>query len=236
MADEWDAVVVGAGPNGLTAAATLGRAGWRVLVVEAAPTIGGGTRSGELTRPGFVHDICSAVHPMALVSPAFSPLDLDAHGVKWVFPEVQLAHPLDGGRAALLLRSVGATAALLGPDQAAYRALLEPLVESAERVVKAVMSPLTPPRMGDLPVLARFGRAGAWPATRLARSRFRSDEARGLMAGLAAHSMLSLRSVAHGRIRTVPWPARPCRGLARGERRIPGHCRRSGFDHRGVRR
>ena len=98
--------MVGAGPNGLTAAATLGRAGWRVLVVEAAPTIGGGTRSGELTRPGFVHDICSAVHPMALISPAFSPLDLDAHGVKWVFPEVQLAHPLDGGRAALLLRSV----------------------------------------------------------------------------------------------------------------------------------
>ena len=198
MADKWDAVVVGAGPNGLTAAATLGRAGWRVMVVEAAPTIGGGTRSGELTRPGFVHDICSAVHPMALISPAFSPLDLEAHGVKWVFPEVQLAHPLDGGRAALLLRSVSATAALLGPDQAAYRALLEPLVESAERVVKAVMSPLTPPRMGDLPALARFGRAGAWPATRLARSRFRSDEARGLMAGLAAHSMLSLSSVATG--------------------------------------
>ena len=109
-----------------------------------------------------------------------------------------MAHPLDGGRAALLLRSVGDTAALLGPDQAAYRALLEPLVESAERVVNAVMSPLTPPRMGDLPVLARFGLAGAWPATRLARSRFRSDEARGLMAGLAAHSMLSLRSVATG--------------------------------------
>ncbi len=198
MADEWDAVVVGAGPNGLTAAATLGRAGWRVLVVEAAPTIGGGTRSGELTRPGFVHDICSAVHPMALISPAFSPLDLDAHGVEWVFPEVQMAHPLDGGRAALLLRSVGGTAALLGPDRAAYRALLEPLVESAERVVRAVMSPLTPPRIGDLAALARFGRAGAWPATRLARSRFRSDEARGLLAGLAAHSMLSLRSVATG--------------------------------------
>jgi phytoene dehydrogenase-like protein len=198
MADEWDAVVVGAGPNGLTAAATLGRAGWRVLVVEAAPTIGGGTRSGELTRPGFVHDICSAVHPMAVISPAFAPLDLQAHGVNWVFPEVQMAHPLDGGRAALLLRSVGGTAASLGPDQASYRTLLEPLVESADRVVSAVMSPLTPPRMGDLPVLARFGLAGAWPATRLARSRFRSDEARGLLAGLAAHSMLSLRSLATG--------------------------------------
>ncbi len=198
MADEWDAVVVGAGPNGLTAAATLGRAGWRVLVVEAAPTIGGGTRSGELTRPGFVHDICSAVHPMAVISPAFAPLDLQAHGVNWVFPEVQMAHPLDGGRAALLLRSVGGTAALLGPDEASYRTLLEPLVESADRVVSAVMSPLTRPRMGDLPVLARFGLAGAWPATRLARSRFRSDEARGLLAGLAAHSMLSLRSLATG--------------------------------------
>ena len=214
MPDDWDAVVVGAGPNGLTAAATLGRAGWRVLVVEAAPAIGGGTRSGELTRPGFLHDICSAVHPMALISPALSPLDLDAHGVKWVFPEVQMAHPLDGGRVALLLRSVGDTAALLGPDQAAYRALLEPLVESAEGVVNAVMSPLTPPRVGDLPVLARFALAGAWPATRLARSRFRSDEARGLMAGLAAHSMLSLRSVATGGYglflgllgHTVGWP------------------------------
>ena len=198
MADDWDAVVVGAGPNGLTAAATLGRAGWRVLVVEAAPTVGGGTRSGELTRPGFVHDICSAVHPMALVSPAFSPLDLDAHGVKWVFPEVQVAHPLEGGRAALLLRSVGATAARLGPDQTAYRALFDPLVESAGCLVKAVMSPFTRPRIGDLPRLAGFALTGAWPATRLARSRFRSDDARALISGLAAHSMLSLRSVATG--------------------------------------
>jgi phytoene dehydrogenase-like protein len=198
MPDEWDAVVVGAGPNGLTAAATLGRAGWRVLVIEAAPAIGGGTRSGELTRPGFVHDICSAVHPMAVISPALAALDLEAHGVKWVFPEVQLAHPLDHGRAALLLRSVDDTAAQLGLDGAGYRTLMGPLVECVDPVVNAVMSPLSPPRVRDLPALARFAAAGARPATRLARSRFRGDEARGLIAGLAAHSMLSLRSLATG--------------------------------------
>lgn len=196
MADEWDAVVVGAGPNGLTAAATLGRAGWKVLVVEAEPTIGGGTRSAALTRPGFVHDQCSAVHPLALASPALAGLDLEGHGVGWVHPEVQVAHPLDGGRAGLLERSVAQTAAGLGPDRAAYERLMGPLVAAADPLVGAVLSPLSPPPRRALPALARFAAAGAWPAARLARSRFSSDEAQGLMAGLAAHSMLSLRAPA----------------------------------------
>ena len=236
MADDWEAVVVGAGPNGLTAAATLGRAGWRVLVVEAAPTIGGGTRSGELTRPGFVHDICSAVHPMALISPALSPLDLDAHGVKWVFPEVQMAHPLDGGRAALLLRSVGATAARLGPDQTAYRALFDPLVESAGCLVKAVMSPFTPaPDRRPAPAgRIRPDRGVAGDATGSVPFQVRRRPGAHLRSGGPLDVVAPLGR--DGRIWTVSWPARTCRGLARRERWFPGHCRRPGCDHRGVRR
>ena len=124
MAESWDAVVVGAGPNGLCAAATLGRAGWRVLVVEAAETIGGGTRSGPLTLDGFVHDRCSAVHPLAVASPALRALDLRPHGVEWLFPEIQVAHPLDGGRAGLVIRSVEDTAAGLGLDDGPVSAAL----------------------------------------------------------------------------------------------------------------
>lgn len=199
MASEWDAVVVGSGPNGLTAAAALTRAGWRVLVIEAKPTIGGGTRSGHLTLPGFVHDHCSAVHPMAVASPALAELGVGVHGgggVEWIHPEVPMAHPLDGGRAALLERSVAATAVGLGTDDAAYRRLMGPLVESADPVVAAVLSPLSLPPLRHLSAVARFGAAGAWPATWLGRARFRGDEARALLAGLAAHSMLSLRAPA----------------------------------------
>ena len=194
MADSWDAVVVGSGPNGLCAAATLGQAGWRVLVVEAADTIGGGTRSGPLTLDGFVHDRCSAVHPMAVASPALRDLDLTAHGVAWRFPEIQVAHPLDGGRAALVHRSVDQTAAGLGLDAASYRTLLDPLVRRAADLTDAVLSPLSVPPAGAMAALARFGLAAAWPADRLAHRRFATAEARGLLAGLAAHSMLSLRS------------------------------------------
>ena len=194
MTESWDAVVVGSGPNGLCAAATLGRAGWQVLVVEAADTIGGGTRSEPLTLDGFVHDRCSAVHPMGVASPVLRDLDLGAHGVEWLYPEVQLAHPVDGGRAALVQRSVDETADGLGADAASYRRLLAPSVASAQVLTEAVLSPLTLPPPTSLPALARFGMAAAWPADRLARRRFATDEAQGLLAGLAAHSMLSLRS------------------------------------------
>src|SRR5436305_11881907 len=125
-----DAVVVGSGPNGLAAAITIAQTGRKVIVFEAEPAIGGGVRSAELTRPGFVHDVCSAVHPMAVASPFFRTLPLADHGLEWVHPEIPFAHPLEG-TAAALHRDVAATADGLGPDARAYRRLMEPLVRSA---------------------------------------------------------------------------------------------------------
>ena len=192
-----DAVVVGSGPNGLMAAVVLARAGRDVLVIEAADTPGGGTRSAELTLPGVVHDVCSAIHPLGAASPAFRSLAdgglLAGHGLRWVHPEVPLSHPLDGGRAAVLERSVDATAAALGRDAASYRRLFGPLVDAGFDLVDSLLSPLdVPPRH---PVhLARFGLSGIRSGHGLARSRFDSAEARALFAGLAAHSILSLRS------------------------------------------
>jgi len=193
-AHEYDAVVVGAGPNGLVAAATLAGEGWRVLVLEAGTAPGGGTRSAELTLPGYVHDVCSAVHPLALASPALTGLGLERHGVDWVHPPTPLAHPLDGGRAVMLERSVEATAAGLGTDGLAYRRLAGALAGAAEALAAAVLSPLTRPPMGDLGDLARFGLRAGWPARGLARRAFRTEEARALLAGLSGHSMLSLRA------------------------------------------
>src|SRR5512132_4662327 len=116
----YDAIIVGAGPNGLAAAITLARAGRAVLVLEAEPTVGGGARSAALTLPGFVHDICSAVHPLAVASPFFSSLPLAEHGLEWIYPPAALAHPFDEGTAVILQRSIEATGDTLGSDAAAY--------------------------------------------------------------------------------------------------------------------
>ena len=188
---EYDAVVVGSGPNGLVAAITLARSGWKVLVVEAASTSGGGMRTKELTLPGMRHDLCSAIHPLGLASPALRSLPLAEHGLEWVHPGVPLAHPLDGGRAAIMHRSVAETASGFGNDGAAYRRLMEPLV--SQTLIDSLLAPFElPPRH---PIeLARFGLVGLRSADAVARSRFTGDEAKALLAGLAGHSVLSLRS------------------------------------------
>jgi phytoene dehydrogenase-like protein len=188
--DGADAVVVGSGPNGLAAAVTLARAGLSVHVIEGAATPGGGCRTEELTLPGFHHDVCSAVHPLAGASPFFTATDLAARGVRLLTPKVAFAHPLDGGRAAAVAGSVGETAAELGPDGHAYRRLLEPLVRDTPLILPTVLGPLrTVP--GHPLAMARFGLEGLAPASVLAR-RLRGQEARALLAGAAAHTMQPL--------------------------------------------
>ena len=186
----FDAVIVGSGPNGLSAAVRLAEAGRSVLVLEAADTIGGGTRSAALTLPGFVHDTCAAVHALGVESPALALDHLGHYGLSWAWPEIPLAHPLDGGRAGVLHRSVETTAAALGVDERAWQRLFGPLIDNWEHVLPQLLGPLlSVPRH---PVaMARFGLAAVQPATRVAR-RFKTDEAAALFGGCAAHAMLPL--------------------------------------------
>ncbi len=212
MPGDADAIVVGSGPNGLAAAVTLAAAGLRVHVIEGAASPGGGCRTEELTLPGFRHDVCSAAHPLALASPFFRRFDPAARGVRFEHPEVVFAHPLDGGRAAVVTRSVADTAARLGGDAAAYQGLMQPLVGGGNALADAILSSMrAPPRYSA--ALAAYARYGLRSAAAVAR-RFRTEEARGLFAGVAAHAMLPLTasptagiglllgSLAH----TVGWP------------------------------
>jgi phytoene dehydrogenase-like protein len=190
LASMPDAIVVGSGPNGLAAAVALAQAGLGVEVLEAAETPGGGTRSAELTLPGFVHDVCSAIHPLAVASPFLRTLPLAEHGVEWVHSPAALAHPFDDGPAVLLERSPEATAETLGEDGQRYRKLLSPLAGRADALLEDLLAPLHLPRHPA--ALARFGPPAGLPAALLARTSFRGGRARGLFAGLAAHSMLPL--------------------------------------------
>lgn len=186
-----NAIVVGSGPNGLAAAITLARAGRSVLVLEANDTIGGGTRSAELTLPGYVHDICSAIQPLLVSSPFFRSLPLGELGVEMVYPAASIAHPLDDGSAVMLERSVDATGENLGPDGHGYRRLMRPLVADAAKIMEDLLGPLPLPPRHPL-ALGRFGMLAILPATFLARTWFREERARALFAGLAAHSIMSL--------------------------------------------
>ncbi|WEH38739.1 NAD(P)/FAD-dependent oxidoreductase [Streptomyces sp. NBC_01218] len=200
MSPMLDAVVVGAGPNGLTAAAELARRGLAVEVFEAADTVGGGARTQELTLPGYRHDPCSAVHPLGIGSPAFAGMPLADHGLEWIQPELALAHPFPDGTAAVLNRSVGETAASLGArDAGAYRRLVAPYLGHWESLAADF---LRTPWIGlprDPYRWARFGLDALQPAALLSR-RFRDEKARALLAGLAGHAIAPTSGVATGGI------------------------------------
>jgi phytoene dehydrogenase-like protein len=207
-----DIVVVGSGPNGLAAAIETARAGFAVVVIEGADAVGGGARSSELTLPGFVHDVCSAIHPLGLGSPFFATLPLDRHGLFWVQPEAPLAHPLDDGTAVVVERSVGATARTLGRDAEAYERLMAPLAADWPALAEDVLGP---PRLPRRPAaLARFAARALRSARGLADGLFRGVRARALFAGLSAHSFLPLSrppSAAFGLVlgllaHAVGWP------------------------------
>ncbi len=195
MPIEYDAVIVGSGPNGLAAAITLARAGYSVLVCEANATIGGGARSAELTLPGFLHDVCSAVHPLAAGSPFFKSLPLERSVLTWIQPEIPLAHPLDDGSAACLHQDIDLTADQLRGDSRAYRRLMKPLARNWNELANEFLQPML-----HLPrhpfALARFGIPAICPATLLAKSLFKHEPARALCAGIAAHSFLPLEAPA----------------------------------------
>ena len=211
-AHSYDVVVIGSGPNGLSAAITMAQVGKSVVMYEAQNKIGGGARSAELTLPGFLHDICSSVYPLAIGSPFFRSLPLAEHGLEWIQPPAAAAHPFDDGTAVTLERSVEATATQLGPDEESYRELMAPLVAGWNGLDADLLGPVRLPRH---PLrLARFGLAAIQPARRLAEKRFGGERGKGLFAGMAAHSMLPLEhwgSAAFGLVlaiagHAVGWP------------------------------
>lgn len=212
MSERVDAVVVGSGPNGMAAAIELARNGRSVLVVESHARVGGGTRTDELTLPGFRHDVCSAVHPTGILSPFLRQLPLHEHGLEWVKPPLSVAHPLDDGRAALLGLSVEETARQLGADGRAWTRLVTPFLKRPHKLLENLLAPFRIPSMPF--TMARFGFYGLRSATGVARGLFRTEEAQALFAGCAGHSILPLDRLTSAAVGLVfaftahvePWP------------------------------
>lgn len=190
---DFDAIVVGSGPNGLAAAILLRQNGLSVLLIEGKDEIGGGLRSAELTLPGFTHDICSAIHPLAVASPFFSTLPLAQHGLEYIYPAINAAHPFDDGTAIAVKTSITDTAKGLGTDEQAYIGLLQPLVNDWPDVLPDILAPLHYPKHPL--ALAQFGLKALTPATYLAK-RFKTPVAKALFAGMAAHTMQPLSNYA----------------------------------------
>jgi phytoene dehydrogenase-like protein len=234
MPERYDAIIVGSGPNGLTAAALFARAGLSVLVLEADPAeLGGGVRTRQLTLPGFHHDVCSAVHTMGCLSPVFALLELERHGLEWCFPPASVAHPLDDAPAVLLEPSLELTAAALGVDGRAYRRLVEPFLAHPETLIADLLAPLGLPRQ---PLsMARFGWLGLRSARSLACGWFEGEAARALFGGCAAHSVqplehaltaaLGLTFAVAGHLKTWPVAKGGSRAIAAA---LVGVCRARG--------
>lgn len=208
----YEVIIIGSGPNGLTAAIELAKNGLKVLVIEGAETIGGGTRTAELTLPDFHHDYCSAVHPTGILSPYWRTLPLEKYGLKWIYPSASIAHPLDGEEAVLMTKSMDETAANLGVDGEAWKKMLRPFLKNPHGLFEDALGPLGIPKHPIL--LARFGLKAMWSATRLANWQFKSHRAKALLAGCAAHSVLPLDMAFSAAIgvmfavmgHTVNWP------------------------------
>lgn len=212
----WDVVVVGSGPNGLAAAIAAAQRGRSTLLVEAAPTIGGGLRSGELTQPGFVHDLCASVHPMGVASPFFRSLPLAEHGLEWITPPASAAHPLDDGSAAMLWNDLERTADGLGTDGRRYRRIFGRLARDWPRLEPDVLAPIGIPRH---PISwARFGIPALLPAATWTRLALRTSRARALFAGCAGHSIVPFDYLASAAVGLVLTTVAHVRGwpVARG--------------------
>jgi phytoene dehydrogenase-like protein len=186
---KYDAVVVGSGPNGLSAAVELARNGLKVCVLEAQHTIGGGVRSAEITLPGYIHDICSAIHPMAYASPFFRRLELN---IDWIKPQAALAHPLENAPPGLLFESLENTIERWDADGTAWRKLFEPFIQNQDALLSDILKPIRIP--DHMFLIAKFGLIAIRSAMSVRESRFRSPQASALFAGCAAHSFLSLRA------------------------------------------
>ncbi|HEY8780481.1 MAG TPA: NAD(P)/FAD-dependent oxidoreductase [Mucilaginibacter sp.] len=189
---DFDAIVVGSGPNGLAAAILMQQKGLSVLLIEGKATVGGGLRSAELTLPGYLHDICSAVHPLAVASPFFKQLPLSDYGLEFIYPSAAAAHPFDNGSAAIIIKSVEETARLLGDDEQTYLQLMQPVVNDWSYIAADILGPLHFPKHPL--AMARFGLKALTSATHLSK-RFKTPKAKGLFAGMAAHSIQPLTNL-----------------------------------------